>query len=129
MSNEVKLCVGCGRPVRLVRGECGWCRGNGRCLSPAMEIISRAEARQRGLRFYFTGLPCKRRHLVPRYTVSRKCVECLRLHQSAIHRANPYRAGLENWFEPKIRAWREANPDLARAVVRTMIRARERREA
>lgn len=41
-----------------------------------MKIISRAEAKELGLKRYFTGVPCKRGHVCERYTGDSKCVEC-----------------------------------------------------
>jgi hypothetical protein len=50
------------------------------------EIITRAEAKTRGLKRYFTGKPCKRGHVVERRVSSSGCPECTRI-------------------------WREQNPD------------------
>jgi hypothetical protein len=41
------------------------------------EIISRADARAKGLKRYFTGKPCKRGHVVKRRVDTGDCVECL----------------------------------------------------
>lgn len=43
-----------------------------------MEIITRQEAKQRGLTSYFTGKPCKRGHIASRNTNSSNCHECWR---------------------------------------------------
>jgi hypothetical protein len=94
-----------------------------------MQIIGRDEARKRGLKRYFTGEPCLHGHIAERWVSTKDCVECNRLSKQAQRRANPYGACLENWFESRIVAWRHANPDLARRLVRLMIRARERRAA
>jgi hypothetical protein len=42
------------------------------------KIISRAEAKRRGLKTYFTGRPCKRGHVSERRVGSQTCVECER---------------------------------------------------
>ena len=39
------------------------------------EIISRADAKERDLKFYFTGKPCKRGHVANRH-LNGTCVEC-----------------------------------------------------
>jgi 5-methylcytosine-specific restriction endonuclease McrA len=39
-------------------------------------IISRKEARERGLKRYFTGKPCKHGHLVQRYIGTGHCIAC-----------------------------------------------------
>jgi len=43
-----------------------------------MQIISRAEAKAKGLRFYFTGKPCKHGHVAERVAFNATCVECER---------------------------------------------------
>ena len=43
-----------------------------------MEIITRAEARERGLTRFFTGLVCKNDHTSERLTSNGGCVECIR---------------------------------------------------
>ncbi len=41
-----------------------------------MEIISRAEAKAKGLKRYFTGKPCKHGHAAERYVASSECCVC-----------------------------------------------------
>lgn len=52
-----------------------------------MEIISRKEAKEQGLKFYFTGEPCPHGHVAPRYVSSRGCTECANAAQTASRRA------------------------------------------
>jgi len=40
------------------------------------EIITRAEARAKGLKFYFTGKPCPYGHVETRKTIDRGCMAC-----------------------------------------------------
>lgn len=40
------------------------------------EVISRAEAAQCGLSRFYTGKPCKARHLAERFVSNRQCVAC-----------------------------------------------------
>ena len=40
--------------------------------------IERAEAKAKGLRFYFTGKPCKHGHVAEREVLNATCVECER---------------------------------------------------
>lgn len=40
-------------------------------------IISRSEAKQKGLKRYFTGKPCAHGHLCERYTSAQTCVQCV----------------------------------------------------
>lgn len=42
-----------------------------------MQIITRSEAINRKILRYFTGVPCKRGHLVERYTLNSACIDCL----------------------------------------------------
>jgi len=53
-----------------------------------MEIITRAEARERGLTRFFTGLDCKHGHIVERYTRNAQCVECARLSDARSYEKN-----------------------------------------
>ena len=39
-------------------------------------VMSRKEARARGLKHYFTGEPCKRGHISPRYVSCKMCTAC-----------------------------------------------------
>lgn len=41
-----------------------------------MEIIQRAEAKERGLKRYFDGKPCRAGHIAERLVSSCQCVEC-----------------------------------------------------
>lgn len=43
-----------------------------------MDLISKKEALQKGLKKYFTGIPCKHNHLCERLVVDRHCIECKR---------------------------------------------------
>lgn len=42
----------------------------------AYDVISRADAKQRGLKRYFTGEPCLRGHVAERLVSDKKCVKC-----------------------------------------------------
>ena len=54
------------------------------------EVISRAEAAQRGLSRFFTGKPCRQGHYAPRYVSNRQCAACnaLRAMQTEATRSN-----------------------------------------
>ncbi|WPJ68504.1 hypothetical protein OMDBNIEC_00018 [Salmonella phage STP-SP5] len=41
-----------------------------------MEIITRDEAKERGLKYYFTGKPCAKGHVSERKTVDGYCITC-----------------------------------------------------
>lgn len=40
------------------------------------QIINLIDARQQGLKFFFTGIPCKHNHIAKRYTSNNTCIEC-----------------------------------------------------
>lgn len=46
-----------------------------------MELTAYVEAKELGLTHYFTGAPCRRGHVAPRYTLGRACAVC-RLERS-----------------------------------------------
>jgi hypothetical protein len=52
-----------------------------------MEIITRKEALERGLKKYFTAKPCKRAHIAERWVSTKHCVECLRERERNSKRA------------------------------------------
>ena len=41
-----------------------------------MKIISRKEAKKKGLKRYFTGEPCIRNHISERGVAGKNCLEC-----------------------------------------------------
>lgn len=104
-----------------------------------MEIISRKEAKERGLKHYYTGKPCKRGHIENRFVSARKCVECAKLENKTWikSRGDYHRARMRKWHEDnlahtrnyskvyyqenrdierrKSARWREENPEKVRA--------------
>tara|TARA_Y100001968_G_scaffold85941_1_gene77012 strand:- start:2850 stop:3821 length:972 start_codon:yes stop_codon:yes gene_type:complete len=79
-------------------------------------FLSREEAIDRGLRFYFTGIPCKRGHLDLRKVNHQSCISCQRLYS-------------ENWDknhkesrrrdkEKATLKWRLENPELNTVAAR-----------
>jgi hypothetical protein len=69
-----------------------------------VEIITRAEAIQRGLKRYFTGKPCKHGHIAERL-LTRTCVECGRGVTRRWQAANPDQCRKQG------HKWRGENPD------------------
>ena len=74
-----------------------------------MKIISRKKAKERGLNRYFTGKPCKRGHVVARYTSNCKCPLC---HQQT-RKESDIKYFLSHSVEiiQKQRKFRKENPD------------------
>lgn len=54
-----------------------------------MNIISLKEARERNLKHYYTGNPCKRNHYSLRFTSTRQCHDCLTEFTSNKRKENP----------------------------------------
>jgi len=75
----------------------------------AHTVISRAEARARGLKRYFTGVPCKHGHIAERFVTGSRCIAC---HNALIgvDRKKHYAA---------FRRWREKNIEKNRLKCRT----------
>lgn len=47
-----------------------------------MDIVSRKEAKEKGLTHYFTGIPCIHGHIARRRVNDRNCSECDKLHKN-----------------------------------------------
>lgn len=106
------------------------------------QIISCAEARAAGLRFYFTGKPCGNGHICDRYVPNSRCVECRKESSSARHAryreqrnayAKRYYQANKDYFAEHNRtyrsenlserraycsAWKKANPEKNAAATR-----------
>ena len=108
----------------------------------AIEIISRVDARARGLKRYFTGKPCKKGHFSERKVSTRQCRECDREWRSI--NSETLSEGKRKWFSDNrekhlerlrnygrenpekmrdnLRKWRLANPEKKRAEGREYYR-------
>jgi hypothetical protein len=71
-----------------------------------MEVISRGQARERGLSYYFTGKPCKHGHVSKRRVVNCSCYSCWAIASDIYRKANP----------EKVRTW-EANRDPVKRAI------------
>ena len=76
------------------------------------EIVSRREARIRGLSRFYTGQSCTGGHIAERLTSSGVCVVCSLERKRRWRKANPEKA------REYARAWRAANPEKARECAR-----------
>jgi hypothetical protein len=74
-----------------------------------MDIISRKEAKEKGLIRYFTGEPCKHRHVVERFVITRACVECHKKSARKWQKDNPEK---KKEGEKK---WQQNNPNKVNA--------------
>ena len=88
-----------------------------------MDIITRKEAMEQGLKQYFTGEPCKWGHISTRFTCNKNCVECsyIRMKQYPDARKEPLRKWREN-NQDRIKAnkhrWHKENREKTRVRVR-----------
>ncbi len=94
-----------------------------------MQIISRNDAREQGLKKYFTGAPCKRGHISPRY-VNGTCCRCAADYpqkmpspEYAAERQRKYRVAHPERLAQQRRDYRSAN------IERVSQHAREYRAA
>lgn len=62
-----------------------------------MNIISKQQAKSKGLAYYFTGKPCKHGHISYRHVSGGACHEC-KLRNGAMTRSKPeYKAKVKEW--------------------------------
>jgi 5-methylcytosine-specific restriction endonuclease McrA len=91
-----------------------------------MQIITRKDAKARGLKHYFTGKPCKYGHVARRDFKSRKCLRCceeiypsdrrawyLRNRSHVLGYAREYRESNPVKVRQAQSEWRKRNPDKA----------------
>jgi predicted nucleic acid-binding Zn ribbon protein len=71
----------------------------------AYTIISRKEAKERGLKYYFNNRPCTRGHLAERATVNATCVVCAKEIKKKFYANNTEKVLTKNC------KWRKANQD------------------
>lgn len=80
-----------------------------------MEIVTFEEAKEKGLKRYFTGKECRNGHLGERLVSNKHCVECThiasqKLFQKRYHSDPDFK---EKCLEIQ-RKWRQENPDYIR---------------
>jgi 5-methylcytosine-specific restriction endonuclease McrA len=88
-----------------------------------MKIISRKDAKVSGLKYYFTGKPCKRGHLCERHVRDKNCRECKVLLRDKWFNDRPgYHKTyyINNSAKAKARAfaWSKKNPERARQRIK-----------
>jgi hypothetical protein len=77
-----------------------------------MEVINRQEAKERGLKDFFTNVPCKRGHLEVRSVANGTCRRCARDATNERRRLNPEldRQNSREWYaknKEHAKAWKE----------------------
>jgi len=68
-----------------------------------MEVITRKQAKEQGLKHYFTGKPCKHGHIAKRVTAG-GCVECMAVNQRAHEERRRARRLADPAFDAKMKA-------------------------
>jgi len=85
-----------------------------------IHIISRAYAKQLGMKRYFTGKPCNKGHIAERYTSGGDCIQCIAESRARWNANNPDRKAevQKKWHEENrerhlqaCKAWREKNKE------------------
>jgi len=81
------------------------------------QLISRSTAKERGIRYYFTGNPCGNGHISIRYASNGKCLRCQLVYEVEKHdeikaRAKSYRKRNEEKIKESKRIYRKENRDL-----------------
>jgi hypothetical protein len=89
------------------------------------EVITRKEARARGLKRYYTGEPCKWGHVSERYVRNHWCTECHHEYQRE-YRRERYRTDPE-WAEREREYQRERYRSNPLVQIREMERQRRLR--
>ena len=81
----------------------------------AKQVISRDEARAKGLKLFFTGVACCRGHICERYATAYTCVECTKL---PLYKEKTKAYDLEHKKERKayIRQWKAENIERVREL-------------
>lgn len=93
-----------------------------------MDLCSLEEAKSQGLRYFFTGLPCKKGHTAQRYVNARYiCVECERARSRIKQKTR--RLKDPEGENAKRRAWRAANLERERTKERIRETRRKPRDA
>jgi hypothetical protein len=84
-----------------------------------MKIISKAEAKAKGLKRYYTGVPCAKGHLSERLTGSYNCLQCSKESHDTWRAKDPKAKKRSNYLSRKrtdahkkrVARWQHANLD------------------
>lgn len=88
---------------------------------------TRKEARALGAKKYFTGKPCKRGHIAPRYVANLVCEVCIR--EKARARQHAYRANNLDKSRMAVRAWQDNNREKTREIAKNWQRRNPQKAA
>lgn len=91
------------------------------------EIVTRSEARSKGLKFFFTGKPCRNKHVAQKLVKDYRCLECKASQDRRYSVAHPEqrRANSNRWAQnnrekcqQSLKRWRNDNPEKNREISR-----------
>lgn len=83
-----------------------------------MDIISFTEANEQGLKYYFTGKPCKYGHVAKRYASSGLCLGCMkRKNDKQAAYKKQYKKDRAEHFRKLSKAYRETRREIQRAYM------------
>ena len=68
-------------------------------------VITKKQAREQGLKHYFTGKPCKHGHVSKRYVSTGHCFCCIDAHDKQSRKNNPEKS------RARSNKWKRANPE------------------
>lgn len=92
----------------------------GQSVGDLPAIVTRRDAKVRGLKQYFTGKPCPAGHTAERHTYNGGCVEC----GKAI--ARQWKAAHKEQCAESFKEWAKKNPDKIKAIeIRRLARKRQ----
>lgn len=90
-------------------------------IAEIQPIVARIDARAAGATHYFTGKPCKKGHVAPRFACNSACAVCEKQRVGSnqeYHRAKnrAWRIANPERFRAGVKAWTDANPDRRKAI-------------
>lgn len=88
-----------------------------------MQIITHKEAKEKGLKRYYTGKPCKHGHVAERYTFYKDCVVCKNEYNKRWAKQNP-----EKHLQIT-KAWQSRNKEKVRTMARDYQKRNKHRAA
>lgn len=88
-----------------------------------MELVSRQHALATGIVRYFTGKPCKHKHVAERMTVNGECYDCLKMRQKALYQGDPGKV------KARVKRYQQTSPKFAAYSKRYREEAAERLKA
>ena len=74
------------------------------------------EAKEKGLKFYFSGIPCKHGHISKRWVRNAHCLDCEKKIWNPKNRAKPYRKKYMKEYRLKYKDTQQGKLNLQKSV-------------